>query len=46
MALGIKREMRITVEPLHNIFSPRLQELPGRVADAPGRRTGVHKEQA
>jgi hypothetical protein len=43
MALGINREMRITVVPLHNIFSPRLQELPGLVADAPGRRTGVHK---
>jgi len=32
-ALGLQREMRITVEPLANIFAPRLQELPGLAGD-------------
>jgi hypothetical protein len=34
----LQRDMRVNVEPLHNIFAPRLRELPGLVNDAPGRR--------
>lgn len=36
-ALGIDRQTDITVRPLHNLFAPRLEELPGLVADLPGR---------
>jgi hypothetical protein len=36
-ALGLAPEMHITIEPLYNIFVPRLEELPGLVANAPGR---------
>lgn len=35
-ALGIQREVSITVEELHNIFAPRFSELPGLAHDAPG----------
>jgi len=35
-ALGIDRRMEITVQPLHNFFAPRLQELPGLIASLPG----------
>jgi hypothetical protein len=36
MALGINRKMEITVTPLHNLFAPRLDELPGLVSSLPG----------
>lgn len=36
-ALGINREMRIAIEPLYNIFTPRLPELPGLLDAAAGR---------
>lgn len=35
-ALGINRRMEITVQPLHNFFAPRLQELPLLIASLPG----------
>ena len=35
-AVGLDREMTITVTPLHNFFAPRLDELPGLVASLPG----------
>jgi hypothetical protein len=30
------RETRITVTPLHNLFAPRLDELPGLIPSLPG----------
>ncbi|MGH9252102.1 MAG: hypothetical protein ACRD0W_21675 [Acidimicrobiales bacterium] len=41
--LGIDRKTEITVQPLHNLFAPRLVELPGLVdglPGAPGREAG------
>ena len=35
-ALGINRETKITVKPLHNFFGPRLSELPALVSTVPG----------
>lgn len=35
-ALGINCETKITVNPLHNFFAPRLGELPGLVSTLPG----------
>lgn len=35
-AVGMDRETRISVTPLHNLFAPRLDELPGLVASLPG----------
>jgi hypothetical protein len=35
-AVGMDRETRITVTPLHNLFAPRLTELPGLVGSLPG----------
>jgi hypothetical protein len=34
--LGIDRQTDITVTPLHNLFAPRLGELPGLVPSLPG----------
>jgi hypothetical protein len=34
--LGIDRKTEITIEPLHNLFAPRLGELPGLVHGLPG----------
>jgi hypothetical protein len=34
--LGIDRKSEITVKPLHNLFTPRLSELPGLLAGLPG----------
>ena len=34
--LGLKRATTISVTPLHNLFAPRLQELPGIVSSLPG----------
>ena len=33
-AIGLNREMKLTIEPLYNIFTPRLNELPPLVGDA------------
>ena len=35
-AVGQDRETKITVTPLHNLFAPRLDELPGLVPSLPG----------
>jgi hypothetical protein len=35
-ALGIDRKTVITVTPLHNLFGPRLNELPRLVSSLPG----------
>jgi hypothetical protein len=35
-ALGLDRATAITVTPLHNLFAPRLDELPGLVSSLPG----------
>jgi hypothetical protein len=35
-ALGLDRATEITVTPLHNLFAPRLDELPGLVSSLPG----------
>jgi hypothetical protein len=35
-AVGVDRETQITVAPLHNLFGPRLGELPGLVPGLPG----------
>jgi hypothetical protein len=35
-ALGINRETKITVNPLHNCFAPRISELPSLVSTLPG----------
>jgi hypothetical protein len=34
--LGIDRRTEITIKPLHNLFAPRLAELPGLVDGLPG----------
>jgi hypothetical protein len=36
VAVGVQREMTITVTPLHNFFSPRLNELLALVPSLPG----------
>src|SRR5262245_20728757 len=33
-AIVLNREMKLTIEPLYNIFAPRLNELPPLVKDA------------
>jgi hypothetical protein len=35
-ARGLDRATEITVTPLHNLFAPRLDELPGLVSSLPG----------
>jgi hypothetical protein len=39
--LGLKRATTVTVTPLHNLFAPRLRELPGVVSSLPGARHPV-----
>jgi hypothetical protein len=34
--LGIDRKSDITIKPLHNLFAPRLSELPGLLEGLPG----------
>jgi hypothetical protein len=34
--LGIDRKTEITIKPLHNLFAPRLGELPGLLDGLPG----------
>jgi hypothetical protein len=45
-ALGIERETEITVTPLHNLFAPRLEELPGLVPSLPGAPESVRRASA
>ncbi|MDB4972804.1 MAG: hypothetical protein JWN48_1145 [Myxococcaceae bacterium] len=40
--LGIQRELTISVETLHNVFAPRLAELPGLAEEAPGGHPRLH----
>jgi hypothetical protein len=40
-AVGLEREMTITVTPLHNLFAPRLDELPSLVRSLPGSPRGA-----
>jgi hypothetical protein len=35
-AVGVDRATEITVRPLHNLFAPRLEELPGLISSLPG----------
>jgi hypothetical protein len=35
-AIGLERSTEITVTPLHNLFAPRLEELPALVSSLPG----------
>jgi hypothetical protein len=35
-AVDMQRETKITVTPLHNLFAPRLEELPGLIPSLPG----------
>jgi hypothetical protein len=35
-AVGMERETQITVTPLHNLFAPRLEELPSVIPSLPG----------
>jgi hypothetical protein len=35
-AIGLDREMTISVTPLHNFFAPRLNQLPTLMASLPG----------
>ena len=35
-AIGLDRSTEITVTPLHNLFAPRLEELPAVVGSLPG----------
>jgi hypothetical protein len=35
-AVGMQRETKIGVSELHNLFAPRLDELPGLVSTLPG----------
>jgi hypothetical protein len=39
--LGLKRATTVTVTPLHNLFAPRLPELPGVISSLPGARHPV-----
>ena len=34
--LGIEPETEISITPLHNLFAPRLQEIPALTAGLPG----------
>ena len=35
-AVDMQRETKISVTPLHNLFAPRLEELPGLIPSLPG----------
>jgi hypothetical protein len=39
-AIGVDRSTEITVTPLHNLFGPRLEELPALVSSLPGAPSG------
>jgi hypothetical protein len=44
-ALGLDRQAKVTVTPLHNFFAPRLEELPQHIAELPGGLRPVRKEE-
>jgi hypothetical protein len=39
-AIGLDHSTEITVTPLHNLFAPRLEELPALVSSLPGAPSG------
>jgi hypothetical protein len=39
-AIGLNHATEITITPLHNLFAPRLEELPGLVSSLPGAPSG------
>ena len=43
-ALGIDRKTDISITPLHNLFAPRLEELPGLIRSLPGAPTLFDRE--
>ena len=43
-AVGMDREVTISVKPLHNFFAPRLDELPGLVSSLPGAPRGSARQ--
>jgi hypothetical protein len=47
-AVGLDHATEITVTPLHNLFAPRLEELPGLISSLPGApsREGAPKARA
>jgi hypothetical protein len=42
-AIGLDRSTEITVTPLHNLFAPRLEELPALVSALPGAPRGAQR---
>ena len=40
-ATGMAHPTNVTVTPLHNLFGPRLDQLPGLVPSLPGARAGA-----
>ena len=44
-AIGLDRSTEITVTPLHNLFAPRLEELPALVSSLPGSPSAVPARQ-
>ena len=43
-AVGMDHEVTISVKPLHNLFAPRLDELPGVVSSLPGAPNGSARQ--
>ena len=43
-AVGMEHEVTIDVKPLHNLFAPRLDELPGLVSSLPGAPRGSARQ--
>jgi hypothetical protein len=42
-AIGLDRSTEITVTPLHNLFAPRVEELPALVSSLPGAPSSVQR---
>src|SRR5262245_51186610 len=45
-AVGLDRSTSITVTPLHNLFAPRLEELPALVGPLPGAPRSAQRSRA
>jgi hypothetical protein len=45
-AIGLDRSTEITVTPLHNLFAPRLEELPALVSSLPGAPSSAQRSRA
>ena len=43
-AIGLNRQMDITITPLHNFFAPGLTELPRLISQLPGAPTQNHRD--